>query len=84
MFLIALKNSIERGAFSTLNSKGEKVLFIFQEFDDALRFSLQLEEKDFPETQIYEYEKDVLLNYCKLCNTKYTIITPEDIVVPPV
>lgn len=83
MFLIALKNSAQSGAFSVVNNRGEKVIYIFEQFDDALRFSLQLEENGYPETEIFEYDEKILIASCKLYNTKYAIISPEELVVPP-
>lgn len=84
MYLIAMKGLEEKGAFSVINEKGEKVIYLFQEHDDVSRFAMQLEESGYPKTEIIEYEDKHLLITCELTNTKYTIIRPEDIVVPPV
>jgi hypothetical protein len=84
MFLISMKGSKEKGAFSVINEKGEKVIYLFQDEDDVSRFAMQLEESGFPKTEIVEYEDKQLLITCELTNTKYTIIKPDDIVVPPV
>jgi hypothetical protein len=84
MYLIAMKDSDEKGAFSVINEKGEKVIYLFQEHDDVSRFAMQLEDGGYPKTEILEYEDKQILVTCELTNTKYTIITPEDIVVPPV
>lgn len=83
MYLIALKGIDEKGAFSVINEKGQKVIYLFQEHDDVLRFAMQLEEGGYPKTEILEYEDKQILVTCELTNTKYTIITPEDIVIPP-
>ena len=84
MFLISMKGTEEKGAFSVINEKGEKVIYLFQDEDDVSRFAMQLEESGFPKTEIVEYEDKQLLITCELTNTKYTIIKPDDIVVPPV
>jgi hypothetical protein len=83
MFLISMKGTEEKGAFSVINEKGEKVIYIFQDEDDVSRFAMQLEESGFPKTEIVEYEDKQLIITCELTNTKYTIIRPDDIVVPP-
>ena len=83
MFLISLKDAEKEGAFSVINEKGEKVVYLFQERDDVSRFAMQLEESGYPKTEIFEYEEKQLVITCQLTNTKYTIIRPDDIVVPP-
>ena len=84
MFLISMRGTEEKGAFSVINEKGEKVIYLFEEKDDVSRFAMQLEESGYPKTEIIEYEDKQLLITCELTNTKYTIIIPDDIVVPPV
>jgi hypothetical protein len=44
---------------------------------------MQLEESGYPKTEIFEYDEKQLVITCQLTNTKYTIIRPDDIVVPP-
>jgi hypothetical protein len=84
MFLIAMNGLEEKGAFSVINEKGEKVIYLFQEEDDVSRFAMQLENSGYPNPKIVEYEDKQLIITCELTNTKYTIIRPNDIVVPPV
>jgi hypothetical protein len=83
MFLITIDGREEEGAFSVLNEDGDKVLFLFQEEDDAIRYALMLEENGFPETSIIEYDDLILVKTCEVTGNKYTVITPNDIVVPP-
>lgn len=83
MYLISMKGEDEKGAFSVINEKGEKVIYLFQERDDVLRFAMLMEESGYPKTEVLEYEEKQLLITCELTNTKYTIIRPDDIVVPP-
>ena len=44
MFLISMRGTEEKGAFSVINEKGEKVIYLFEEKDDVSRFAMQLEE----------------------------------------
>lgn len=83
MFLITIDGREEEGAFSVLNEDGDRVLFLFQEEDDAIRYALLLEENGFPETSIIEYDDSILVKTCEVTGNKYTVITPNDIVVPP-
>jgi len=83
MFLITIEGREEEGAFSVQNEDGDKVLFLFQAEDDAIRYALMLEEKGYPETCIIEYDDALLIKTCEVTGNKYTVITPNDIVVPP-
>jgi hypothetical protein len=83
MFIIALKNQKQNGAFSIINEFDEKVLLFFQEWDDAERYRIMLEEDDYPEMEILEYEDDLILKTVQITGHHYTVITPHDLVVPP-
>ena len=67
-----------------LNRYGEKVLFMFEEEDDAERYAMMLndDEKD-TELNVIEIEDAVAIMTCKRYNYKYAVITPNDIVIPP-
>ncbi len=71
------------GAYSLHNEYGEKILYLFEEEDDAERYAMMLEENGHPEMHLIEIENDVMLQTCNLNDYKYTIITSNDIVIPP-
>jgi hypothetical protein len=83
MFLITLDGKEDEGAYSVLNQDGKKVIFFFQEEDDAVRYAIMLEEQGMPETHVIEYDDDILIKTCEVTGNLYTVITPNDIVVPP-
>ena len=83
MFILTINGKEEEGAYSVMNEDGEQVLYLFQEEDDATRFAMMLEEDDYPEMHVIEIEDEVMLNVCKMQGYDYSIITPDDIVVPP-
>lgn len=83
MFLITLKDEKNNGAFSIINREDEKVLLFFESYDDAERYMLLLEDQDFPEMEIVEYEDEILLKTVKAIGHNYSIISPYDLVVPP-
>ena len=47
MFIITIQGHEKEGAYSVIDEDGEEVLYIFEEEDDAIRYSLQLEEMDY-------------------------------------
>ena len=83
MYLLTLKDRRDDGAYAVLNRYGEKVLFMFEEEDDATRYALQLEDNDYPEMLVVEVDDDAAVAACEMHNYEYNVITPEDIIVPP-
>ena len=83
MFLLILKDRKDDGAYAVQDQYGQKVLFLFEEEDDASRFAMMLEEQDFPEMHVIEVEDDIMLKTCEIQNCRYTVITKDDIVIPP-
>ena len=70
-------------AYSVVNEYGEKILYLFEEEDVAERYAMMLEEDGHPEMHLIEIENDIMLQTCNLNDYKYTIITSNDIVIPP-
>ncbi len=83
MFLLTLKDKKYDGAFAVQDKYGDKVLFLFEEEDDAIRYALMLEDQEEQEMDVVEVDDDLAIKTCKLHNYKYTVITPDDIVIPP-
>jgi hypothetical protein len=85
MYLLTLKGRKEDGAYAVSDKYGEKVLFFFEDEDDAVRYALMLEDdEDYDEKmEVIEVDDDLALKTCKAYNYKYAVITPNDIVVPP-
>ena len=83
MFVLTLYGKEEEGAYSVLDEEGEHILYLFQEEDDAVRYAMMLEEDGSPEMNVMEIEDRVMIRACEMHGYQYTIITPDDIVVPP-
>ena len=84
MFLLALRNGKEDGAYAVQDKYGHKVLFLFEDEDDATRYAMMLEEDgEYPEMHIIEVDDDMMIHICESHGYEYTIITPNDIVIPP-
>jgi len=84
MFLLTLKDRKDDGAYAVKNKKGKKVLFLFEEEDDAERYAMMLEEdEDDTEMEVIEVDGALAIRTCRLYNYKYAVITPNDIVIPP-
>jgi|TARA_R100000027_G_scaffold13020_1_gene9279 hypothetical protein len=83
LHILTIDGQEEEGAYSVADSLGEKILYIWEEEDDAVRFAMMLEEDGFPEMNILEVEDEVLLKTCEMHEYQYTIITKNDFVIPP-
>jgi len=83
MFLLTLKDRKGDGAYAVQDQYGEKVLFLFEEEDDATRYALMLEDQEEQEMDIVEVDTELAIRTCKMYNYKYAVITPDDIVIPP-
>ena len=84
MFILTVSGKESEGAFSVTDDDGEQVLYIFEEEDDAYRYAMMLEEEnEFPEMNVLEIDDDLMVKTCEIHGHRYTIITPNDIVIPP-
>ena len=83
MYLLTLKERQDDGAYAVLNRYGEKVLFMFEEEDDAERYAMMLEEDENRPMEVIEIDDALAIMTCKRYNYKYAVITPNDIVIPP-
>ncbi len=71
------------GAYAVLNEYGEKVVFLFAEKDDASRYAMMLEEQGDPEMEVITVADKVAIGACERTGTRYTVISKNDIVIPP-
>ena len=83
MFILTLKDKKEQGAYAVQDGSGNHVLFLFEEEDDAERYAMMLHEQDDKEMDLVEVEDELALRTFKIYNYKYSIITQNDIVIPP-
>ncbi len=83
MYLLTLKDKKDDGAFAVQDQHGHKVLFLFEEEDDAIRYALMLEDQEEVRMDVIEVDDELAIKTCRMYNYKYAVITQDDIVVPP-
>ena len=83
MFILTLRDKKEQGAYAVQDGYGNHVLFLFEEEDDAERYAMMLESEEDKEMDLVEVDDALALRTCKMYNYRYSIITPNDIVIPP-
>ena len=83
MYLLTINERQDNGAYAVLNRYGEKVLFMFEEEDDAERYAMMLDDTEDSKMNVIEIDDALAIMTCKRYNYKYAVITPNDIVIPP-
>ena len=83
MHIITVKGMSQEGAYAVVNEYGEKVVFMFEEKDDADRYKEQLEAQGDPPMVVISIKDNVAIAACERSGTRYTVIGKEDLVIPP-
>ena len=83
MFVITLKDH-PQGIYSVFDTDDKRIVPLFEQADDAVRYVMQLEEDDEnPELQIMNVEPEHIIHACRSQGQRYSIITADDFIVPP-
>ena len=84
MYILTVKGKENEGAYAVENEDGEKVLFIFEEEDDAERYAMMLSmaDDDYPDLRVAEVDEDVAIKACEIYDYPYVIISSSDLVIP--
>ena len=83
MFILTIEGKEAEGAYSLTDDDGEQVLYLFEDEDDAIRYALLLEDQDYPEMHVIEFDGKVVIKTCEMHEYRYSVITKNDIVIPP-
>ena len=84
MYILTVAGKEQEGAYSVIDDNGEKILYIFEKEDDAIRYSMMLEEdKQYPDMNVIEVDDKVMISTCESHGYNYAVITENGIVVPP-
>ena len=84
MFILTVEGKETEGAYSVTGDDGEQVLYLFEDEDDAIRYALLLEDQDYPEMHVIEVDGKVVIKTCEKHDYRYSVITKNDIVIPPI
>tara|TARA_Y100001970_G_C13459204_1_gene474262 strand:- start:153 stop:425 length:273 start_codon:yes stop_codon:yes gene_type:complete len=84
MFIITVHGKETEGAYSVQDDEGQHILYLFEQEDDAMRYAMMLEDNGSPKMHVIEVDDEVMIKTCETHDYNYAVITPNDIVVPPV
>ena len=83
MFVITLKDQ-PQGIYSVFDKQEDRIVPLFEQADDALRYVMQLsEDEENPDLQIMNVQPDQIIQACRMQGQKYSIISADDFIVPP-
>ena len=83
MYVITLKDH-PQGIYSVFDESEIRIVPLFIEQDDAVRYVMALAEDDEnPELQIMDVEPEHIINACRSQGQRYSIISPDDLIIPP-
>ena len=83
MFVLSIRGKEEEGAYAVTDDVGEKVIYLFLDKDDAVRYAGLLEADDFPDMSVVEVDDQEIIQACVKHGHEYFVVTPDDIVIPP-
>ncbi len=83
MFVITLKDH-PQGIFSVFDEKEDRIVPLFEQADDAIRYVMQLaEDEENPDLQILNVEQEHIIHACRAQGQRYSIISADDLIIPP-
>ena len=83
MYVITLKDH-PQGIYSVFDSKEDRIVPLFIEQDDAVRYVMALaEDEENPELQVLDVEPEHIIHACRSQGQRYSIISPDDLIIPP-
>ena len=83
MYILVVKGFEDDGAYSVIQENGTRVLYLFEDEDDALRYIGLLEADGYPDMDTIEVESDLATMACENFGYSYCVVTKNDFVVPP-
>ena len=85
MFVITLKDN-PQGIYSVFDKDEERVVPLFEQADDAVRYVMAINESDdeeTPELQVVNVEPEQIMYACRQQGQRFSIITGDDLIIPP-
>ena len=83
MHILAIKGKENEGAYAIDGEQGKRLVYMFLDKDDAIRYAGLLEADDFPDMSVVEVDDQEIIQACVKHGHEYFVVTPDDIVIPP-
>ena len=83
MYILAVAGKETEGAYATETDNNKRMVYMFLDKDDAVRYAGLLEADNFPDMSVVEVEDQEIIQACVKHGHEYFVVTPDDIVIPP-
>ena len=83
MYILAVSGKESEGAYAIDQDNKKRMVYMFLDKDDAVRYAGLLEADDFPDMSVVEVDDLEIIQACVKHGQEYFVVTPDDIVVPP-
>lgn len=83
MYILCLEGKEDEGAYAIANNRGDRILLMFEEEDDAIRYAGLLEADDFPPLVAIEVDPHGMMEMCERTGYEYMVVSPEELIIPP-
>ena len=83
MYILAIAGKEKEGAYALESEDNKRMVYVFLDKDDAVRYAGLLEADNFPEMSVVEVDDREIIHACVSHGHEYYVVSPDDIVVPP-
>ena len=83
MYILAISGKENEGAYALESENDKRMVYVFLDKDDAVRYAGLLEADNFPEMSVVEVDDREIIHACVSHGHEYYVVSPDDIVVPP-
>ncbi len=83
VFVLLFNARTDNEGIHTLKVGDRNIVLMFEEEDDATRYSLMLEAQDFPTAVVEAFESEDIEAFCVEANYESKIIPPGTLEMPP-
>ena len=83
MYILAVAGKEREGAYAIETDNNKRMVYMFLDKDDAVRYAGLLEADDFPDMSVVEVDDREIIYACVTHGHEYYVVTPDDIVIPP-
>ena len=83
MYILAISGKENEGAYALESENNKRMVYVFLDKDDAVRYAGLLEADNFPDMSVVEVDDQEIIQSCVKHGHEYYVVTPDDIVIPP-
>ena len=83
VYILLFNAGTNNEGIHTIQVGNRNKILMFQEEDDAVRFSMMLEAQDFPEATVEALDSEEIEAFCRKADYDWELIEPGKLAIPP-